>query len=72
MLQGILEKFEFFPIKCRIQHSQDVFNIAQQNIAARDKQFRRKVQECGTTLVCDNTVTGWFELCYCMIVMTVT
>ena len=43
-LQQILEKFEFFPIKCRVQRSLDIFKIAQENIATHDKKIRLKVQ----------------------------
>jgi hypothetical protein len=43
-LQTILEKFEFFPIKCRVQRSMDVFNIAQEHRGeANYKPFRLKV-----------------------------
>ncbi len=42
-MQEILEKFEFFPIKCRVQRSKDIFKIAQENIAIYDKTFRLKV-----------------------------
>jgi hypothetical protein len=44
-LQTILEKFEFFPIKCRVQRSMDVFTIAQEHRnEAIYKPFRLKVK----------------------------
>jgi hypothetical protein len=42
-MQSILEKFEFFPIKCRVQRSLDIFKIAQDNTIIHNKIFRIKV-----------------------------
>ncbi len=46
-LQEILEKFEFFPIKCRIQRAMEVFEISQKGSGQRgqpgDKQLKTKV-----------------------------
>jgi hypothetical protein len=43
--QTILEKFEFFPIKCRVQRSTDIFHIAQEHRnEAGYKPFRLKVR----------------------------
>ncbi len=43
--QTILEKFEFFPIKCRVQRSRDILNIAQEHRGeAGYKPFRLKVK----------------------------
>jgi hypothetical protein len=44
-LQGTLEKFEFFPIKCRVQRSLDLFRIAQENVLnASSKALNTKVR----------------------------
>ena len=40
--QNILEKFEFFPIKCRVQRSLDVFKMAQGYRKDDDDSFRAK------------------------------
>ncbi len=46
-LQEILEKFEFFPIKCRIQRALEVFELSQQGDkqggVPGGKKFRTKV-----------------------------
>jgi hypothetical protein len=45
VFQGILEKFEFFPIKCRVQRSIDIFKIAQEHRKdSKHKPFRLKVE----------------------------
>ncbi len=50
--QTILEKFEFFPIKCRVQRSTDVFNIAQEHRnEAVYKPFRLKVKDTDLKLL---------------------
>jgi hypothetical protein len=49
--QIILEKFEFFPIKCHVQRSADIFNIAKEHRnEAGYKAFRLKVQHVAKTL----------------------
>ncbi len=44
ILQNILEKFEFFPIKCRVQRSLEIFQKAQEQTAMhKGRQFTQKV-----------------------------
>ena len=44
VLQSILEKFEFFPIKCRIQRSFDIYKIAQEQLKGpKHKSIKLKV-----------------------------
>jgi hypothetical protein len=44
ILQNILEKFEFFPIKCRVQRSLENFQKAQeQKDMHKGRQFTQKV-----------------------------
>jgi hypothetical protein len=55
LMQSILEKFEFFPIKCRVQRSKDVFKIAQEHRNAanhKQLQFRLKV----TAILCYSVI----------------
>jgi hypothetical protein len=42
-LQEILEKFEFFPIKCRIQRAMEVFEISKQEGSPGGTRFKTKV-----------------------------
>jgi hypothetical protein len=74
LLQAILEKFEFFPIKCRVQRSLDVFKMAQLNRnedgSFRTKSFKIKVIDCRHSLacclheysICDNCLSKSFIL----------
>jgi hypothetical protein len=50
-MQSILEKFEFFPIKCRVQRSLDIFKIAQDNTIIHNKIFRIKVQSSDLCII---------------------
>jgi hypothetical protein len=43
-LQEILEKFEFFPIKCRVQRAMEVFEMRQQSKNTSRSQFKTKVR----------------------------
>ena len=44
IVQNILEKFEFFPIKCRVQRSLEIFQKAQEQTAMhKGRQFTQKV-----------------------------
>ena len=40
-VQDILEKFEFFPVKCRIQRAMETFQMARDKMT--DKMFKLKV-----------------------------
>ena len=48
VLQDILEKFEFFPIKCRIQRALEIFQIRKDLVSGsmlnNDKQGKTKVK----------------------------
>jgi hypothetical protein len=48
LLQMILEKFEFFPIKCRVQRSLEIFNAKQKDETkhSHSKDFKLKVCVC--------------------------
>jgi hypothetical protein len=35
MMQDLLEKFEFFPIKCRIQRAMEMLRISQEQAVAK-------------------------------------
>jgi hypothetical protein len=45
LLQNILEKFEFFPIKCHLQRSQDIFKISEEHMLETNNEhsFKAKV-----------------------------
>ena len=70
-LQSILEKFEFFPIKCRVQRSTDVFSIAQEHRnEALYKPFRLKVKDTELKLLV-TTHNIWFFVQACFKITSV-